>query len=215
MTMRRLIHIVTLCLGFLFVASAAVAATFPEASTPADIVIGRADAPVTIIEYGSVACPICARFDAQVMPALKAKYIDTGKARFIFRPMATGNPSIAMAGHLLARCSGDKAFDVVQAIMRAQPEMEGNGPPEAYENALPVFQRIASSVGLTEDQFKRCISDTGAIGLLSDAHQAAIAGGVDGTPTFFINGQELELDDFAIGEFDRVLIPLTTKHTNL
>ncbi len=212
--MRRLAYLLALVFG-LFAATAATAATFPEASTPTDIVVGRPDASVTIIEYGSVACPICARFDAAVMPALKAKYIDTGKARFIFRPMATGNPTVAFAGHLLARCSGDKAFDVVQAIMHAQAEMDGSGPPEAYENALPVFQRIARSVGLSDDRFKQCLTDQQAIGLLDAAHQAALDGGVAGTPTVYINGKELELDDFDIGEFDRVLVPLTTKQTDL
>jgi len=209
-----LVRLMTFCLGLLL-ATAASAATFPEASAPADIVVGRADAPVTIIEYGSVACPVCARFDASVMPALTAKYIATGKARFIYRPMATGNPTIAFAGHLLARCSGNKAFDVVQTIMHDQPEMDGSGPPEAYENALPVLQRIARSEGLTDDQFKACLTDPKAIDLLDAANQAAIAGGVNGTPTFYINGKELELDDFDIGEFDRILNPLTTKQTDL
>ncbi len=212
--MRRLACLLTLCFG-LFTAVAASAATFPEASTPTDIVVGRDNAPVTIIEYGSVACPICARFDASVMPALMTKYIDTGKARFIYRPMETGNPTVAFAGHLLARCSGAKAFDVVRTIMQAQPEMDGDGVPEAYENALPVLQRIAKSVGLSDDRFKQCLTDPAGIDLLDAAHQAAVAGGVDGTPTFYINGKALDLDDFDIGEFDRVLIPLTTKQTDL
>lgn len=212
--MRRLACLLAFAFG-LFTAAAASAATFPETSTPTDIVAGRDNAPVTIIEYGSVACPVCARFDAQVMPALTAKYIATGKVRFIFRPMATGNPTIAFAGHLLARCTGAKAFDVVETIMRAQPEMDGAGPPEAYQNALPVLQRIAGSVGLNDDQFKTCLTDPASIDLLDAANQAAMAGGVVGTPTFYINGKELELDGFDIGEFDRALAPLTTKQTDL
>ena len=55
-----------------------------------DMAIGRADAPVTVIEYASVTCPHCARWHTQVFPEFKRRYVDTGQVRFIFREMPTG-----------------------------------------------------------------------------------------------------------------------------
>ena len=50
-----------------------------------DIVEGAAAAPATIVEYASMTCSHCAAFHEKVWPALKAKYLDTGKAKFILR----------------------------------------------------------------------------------------------------------------------------------
>ena len=53
--------------------------------TPEDRVLGKADAPITIIEYGSLTCPHCAEFDRETLPKIKAAWIDTGKAKLVFR----------------------------------------------------------------------------------------------------------------------------------
>ena len=50
-----------------------------------DISMGNPKAKVTMIEYASVTCPHCARINNNVLPAFKAKYIDTGKVLYIFR----------------------------------------------------------------------------------------------------------------------------------
>ena len=69
-----------------------------------DLVLGKADAPVTIIEYASMTCPHCATFHKTTYPALKTKYIDTGKVRFIFREFPLDE--LAAAASMLARCAG-------------------------------------------------------------------------------------------------------------
>jgi protein-disulfide isomerase len=55
-----------------------------------DMVMGREHAPVTVIEYASVGCPHCAAWDAEVFPTLKARYIDSGRVRFVLREMPNG-----------------------------------------------------------------------------------------------------------------------------
>jgi protein-disulfide isomerase len=172
-----------------------------------DMSEGSPTAKVTVVEYASVACPICARVNQEVMPQFKAKYVDPGKVRYVYRPMMTGNPSVATAGHLLAQCAGkDKFFKVVDAIMRSQDQM--GGEQTGYSNARPVLLDIAKSVGLSEDQFTKCITDPKGIQAMNDINEQAIKAGVDATPTFFVNGKKMELQKGDITDFDNAIQPL-------
>jgi protein-disulfide isomerase len=175
--------------------------------TGTDMTMGSPQAKVKVVEYASVACPICAHVNETVFPAFKAKYIDTGKVYYIYRPMLTGNETVAAAGHLLARCSGkDKAFKVVDAIMRSQAEM--GGEETGYANARPVLQRIATSVGLSDDAFNKCIQDPKGLQELNDANATAMEKeGIKGTPTFVINGKKMDKIPQNIGEFDALIQP--------
>jgi protein-disulfide isomerase len=170
-----------------------------------DMSEGVPTAKVTVVEYASVACPICAVVNHDVMPAFKAKYVDPGKVRYVYRPMMTGDASVATAGHLLAQCAGkDKFFKVVDAVMRSQDQM--GGEQTRYANARPVLLDIAQSVGLSEDQFNTCITDPKAIQALNDENDAALKAGVEATPTFFINGKKIEGHDMA--DLDKAIQPL-------
>ncbi len=174
-----------------------------------DMSEGVPTAKVTVVEYASVACPICARVNQEIMPAFKAKYVDTGKVRYVYRPMMTGNESVATAGHLLAQCAGkDKFFKVVDAIMRSQDEMNQGGAPEQYVNARPVLLGIAQSAGLSEEQFSTCIQDPKGITALNDINEQALKDGVEATPTFFVNGKKMELHKGDITDFDAAIQPL-------
>ena len=133
----------------------ATSASFPPRFTAPQYVMGSPAAKVTVTEYASVACPHCAKFDAQVFPVLKAKYIDTGKVRFALREMLVGDEGmvqVAAAGFMLARCAGrDHYFQVVEAMYRAQPEIFEKGDLKG------VLTRIAKDNGLSEPQMEACI----------------------------------------------------------
>src|SRR5689334_20515922 len=83
---------------------------------PDDMQMGNPAAKVTVVEYASVGCPICGRWDKEVWPQFKAKYVDTGKVNYVFREMLVGGGAelaIGGNGFLLARCAGkDKYFTV-------------------------------------------------------------------------------------------------------
>jgi protein-disulfide isomerase len=164
--------------------------------TPADHVLGRADAPVTLIEYGSVACPACAAFNESVFPQIKANYIDTGKVRYVFRPMLTGVATIAVAGTRLAECAGkDKYFAVVDAMMRGQKDYYAWG--ESNIIAKPILNRIAAGFGFSEAAFNACASDPSGLQKLNSEHEAALDAGIRSTPSLFVNGKAVENHDLA------------------
>lgn len=178
------------------------------AASGEEMTLGEAKAPVTIIEYASVTCAHCAEFHKDVMPQLMSKYVATGKVRVVYREYLTPPHDVSAAGVLAARCSGkDKYFKVIDAIMRAQPEMFAGG---STENARPVLQRIAREVGgLSDDQFAKCVTDPDALARLqanvekyNDEHN------ITGTPAFIINGKQLHRTTGDIGDFDRALEPL-------
>jgi protein-disulfide isomerase len=160
------------------------------AVTADDMSLGNPAAKVTVIEYASAVCPHCARFNDDVFPAFKAKYIDTGRIHYVFREFLTPPPEVAAAAFLTARCAGkDKYFSVLDAEFHDQPQMFASGDPSAPRNTL---LRIAESAGMSEDQFNACISDDAAIKALNDRVQKYIdQDGIDSTPTFVINGKKL------------------------
>jgi len=173
--------------------------------------MGPADAKVTVIEYASVACPICGHVNETVMPEFKAKYIDSGKVRYVYRPMMTGNPAVAAAGHMLAECAGkDKYFTVIDQVMRSQEAM--GGEETGYANARPVLFSIGQSLGMSEDAFNKCITDEKGLKRLNDLNQQYMTkDGVNGTPTFVINGKKLDRIPLNIGDFDAALKPALSK----
>jgi protein-disulfide isomerase len=146
---------------------------------------GNPDAKITVIEYASASCSHCARWNEEVFPAFKAKYIDTGKVNFVYREMLTPPAQVAAASFLMARCAGkDKYFEVVDSVYRAQEEMFTTG------QFREVLLRIGQSAGLDEAKFNACVTDEAALKALNDrVEKNAKAFNVQGTPTFIVNGK--------------------------
>ncbi len=177
-------------------------AAAPQA--PADMAMGDPKAKVTIIEYGSVACPFCARFNETVLPDIKAKYVDTGKVRYVYRPMLTGVQSIAASGELMAECAGkDRYFSVVNAVMRGQHEFYAMGENDML--ARPVLLRIAASYGMDEKAFTACTTNKTAYSALITRYNGYLADGFRSTPSFVINGKPFEYKGGGLAEFDAAI----------
>jgi protein-disulfide isomerase len=150
---------------------------------------------VTVIEYGSVGCPICAEFNNTVFPEFKKTYIDTGKVRYVFREALTGNPALASSGFLLARCAGRaNYFKVTDAIFRSQSQMYEPGTENLRPDvAHAVLARIAQSVGISDAQMTKCLTDPAAIAALNArVDKYTRQDGVSATPTFIVNGSPFE-----------------------
>lgn len=166
-------------------------------AVPDDMTMGKANAPVTVIEYASVACPICGKWYRENWDTFKAKYIDTGKVKYVFREMLVGDSteeSIAAAGFLLARCAGkDKYFAVTDSIFKNQQDI--------YNDPRGGLLRIAQSMGMSEPQFDKCVNDSGALQALDKRVQDyATKDGVNSTPTFVINGKPMQAGYHSLDE---------------
>jgi protein-disulfide isomerase len=170
------------------------------AVTADDMSMGNPNAKVTIVEYASVACPHCARWNSEVFPAFKAKYVDTGKVRYVLREALTGDPSIAAAGFLTARCAGkNKYFSVVDDIYNAQDQMEQTGQPHQ------ILLNIARSAGLTEPQFEACITNDKALEALNARWESYMKLGFNSTPTFVINGRVYDKGEMPLLQLDAAI----------
>lgn len=192
-----------LCLA---IALAACQKARSDAVNAEDMSMGNPAAKVTMIEYASVSCPHCARFDMDVFPAFKAKYIDTGQVRYVAREALTGDPAIAAAGFLTARCAGkDKYFQVVDAIYHAQQEMFTSGEPHA------VLLNIARSAGLTDARFDSCIKDDAALKALNARWEHYVKDdNINATPTFVINGKVYNKGEMSLPELDKAVAEAKT-----
>lgn len=151
-----------------------------------DMALGAPEgARVTVIEYASITCSHCAQWQAAVWPGFKARYVDTNKVRYIFREFPTQPVDVATAGFLVARCAGpDRYFDVIHELMARQAELLGGGPPRT------LLLDVATRAGLSEAQFRTCLADPEAVARVDARVRAGLAAGVDGTPTFFVNGEK-------------------------
>ena len=150
-----------------------------------DNVLGEATAPITIVEYASMSCPHCADFHKRVFPELKTKYIDTGKARMIFREFPLNPPAQTVA--MLARCVGPMRYNAFVATMfERQDEWLTN------DDFLGKVQGLSKQMGFTDDSFKKCITDPVLLKGINDSRERGDKFGVNSTPTFFVNGVKLK-----------------------
>ncbi|WP_138511678.1 thioredoxin domain-containing protein [Maricaulis alexandrii] len=152
--------------------------------------LGNPDAPVTIIEYASVACGACAQFHNTVYPTLE-EYIEAGQLRFVLREMITGSPQFAIAGFSLAHCvPEDQYFDMVDLLFQQQGAIFQAA--QTRGSARNQYLAIARSMGLSEDEFVACLNNEEINQSIVDAHDRAADDGITGTPQFLINGELLE-----------------------
>lgn len=198
---RPLLQAVAVALGLAFSPLAALAADVP-AVTAADRVLGRADAPVTVIEYASFTCSHCADWTNEVLPTFKARYIDTGKVRLVFRDMPTSPPQVAATAAAIGRCAApDRFFDVARHFMAAQAAaFASGGVRDWYLGAVAVS-------GRTQPQIEACLAEPATQQALERDVQAAIDAGVTGTPTFFVNGKRTS--DHTLEALAAAIDPLT------
>lgn len=147
--------------------------------------MGGVDATVTLIEYVSPTCPHCASFHMTVLPRLKEDYIDTGRIRFIARPFRRNVLDLAV--FMVAEASGEQYNEVLGAYMETQ------GVWAASENPRQAIFEIAQQYGFTQESFEDVLTDEDLLAAIEATREQALNQfGLQGTPTFYINGQRFE-----------------------
>ena len=166
-----------------------------------EISIGKPNAQITIIEYASMTCGHCGRFHRDLLPQVKAKYIDTGAARLLVREFPLGK--VALAASMLPRCvSSDKSYDFIETLFARQQLWLQKG------NIRPRLVRISKEFGMTESTLDSCLQDDSLVEKVMSSRQRAVEEfGVKSTPTFFINGKPL-VGPQSIVEFDKIIQPM-------
>ncbi|WP_417488091.1 thioredoxin domain-containing protein [Maricaulis sp.] len=153
--------------------------------------LGSPDAPVTMIEYASVACGHCATWHNEVYPMLESDYIETGQVRFVLREMITGSAQFAIAGFSLAHCvPEDRYYDMVDLLFQQQNAIFQAAQTQG--SARNQYLAIARSMGMSEADFTQCLSDETITQDILDANDRAGAEGITGTPRFIFNGEMLD-----------------------
>ena len=159
------------------------------APLPTDHTFGNPNAKVTVIEYASPTCPVCANFMINFYPKLKSDYIDTGKILYVYRVFLRG-PDDAVA-EKLARCMPkDKYLSFHDMLFRNQSKWDyefGIPSPDGVHAALV---QLAGEAGMSSADADRCIASTKDEDAISKVGEDGVAKyQVNATPTFVVNGQ--------------------------
>jgi protein-disulfide isomerase len=184
---RRRFLLSSTAFAALALASPAFAASVEELNKPpalGDMSLGPADAKVTVIEYASATCPHCATFHKETFGTLKAEYIDTGKIRFIFREFPLNDA--ALAAFMIARAAPKESYFPLIDIFFATLETW------ARDNWGEGLFNIARQAGFTREKFDATLKDESLAKGIIEIKDKGAEFGVNGTPTFFINGEMLD-----------------------
>lgn len=163
------------------------AVTTPDAAAVEvqDFSLGDPAAAVKITEYASFTCPHCANFHATVWKDLKTNYIDTGKVYFTYREVYFDRYGLWAA--MMARCGGEmRYFGIVDVLFDTQKEWAASEDPNVTVENL---KKIGRSVGMDDATLDACMKDAAtAEAMVARFETNMKADGIEGTPTFMING---------------------------
>jgi protein-disulfide isomerase len=187
--------LLALCLAL---AGPASAASLMQPDGVPDRFIGASQAPFTLIVYSAPTCPPCIRFEEQVLPVLKARYVDTGRLRITVRPVV--NNALDGAMLLIADASGPMRREATLAHCRAKrAEILG------AKDRGKALRDIAAQCGVEGAAYDRAMKNSDHLQALRRlTAQAYNEFSVMGTPSFFLNGEELRYDG-TIVSFSRYL----------
>lgn len=167
--------------------------------------MGNPEAPVKLVEYGSLSCPHCAEFEEQGVPTLRDKYVKSGQVSWEFRTylLFPTDPGVS----LLLNCqSQDAFFPSVEQLYKDQRNWIGRlqAMPADQQQALRTMTPresagiVARAAGLDEffrqrgmpsAQIQSCLSDPAGLEKVAEIKRKGDEAGVNGTPSFFINGK--------------------------
>lgn len=162
-----------------------------------DVVEGKDNAPVAIVEYASMTCSHCAAFHHEVFPTLKQNYIETGRVKFVLREFPLD--PLATAAFMLARNAGDRRDAVIDLLFAQQKNWAFTDRP------LDGLAAVLKQTGLGQEAFQAALKDQQLYENINKIRERAVEKfGVNSTPTFFINGEKYN-GEISIADLDRII----------
>ncbi|MEI7643476.1 MAG: thioredoxin domain-containing protein [Chloroflexales bacterium] len=176
-----------------------------SAATPVTAAIGRtADghyykgnpkASIKVTEYGDFQCPSCAFYEKSLAPIIDRDYVNTGKVQFIYHEMPLTMHRNSQVSAEASRCAGDQD----QAKYWQMHEMLFLNQDQWAEISSPatIFSSYAGQLGLSRSTFDNCLSSGANRQVIGESAQTAEAAGISATPTFDVNGQQVDASQLA------------------
>ncbi len=149
--------------------------------------IGKADAPITMVEFSDFQCPLCGKFFRENWEMLKNEYIDTGKVKYVFKHFPLSFHANAQPAALASDCALEqqKFWEMHDQLYRNQTEWSDQS------DASISFRKYAEKLGLNLTQFNQCMESKKYQAAITSDRQEGQKNGISGTPTFIINGEKL------------------------
>lgn len=175
---------------------------------------GNPEAPIRLVEYGSLTCPACANFAVAGMPALREDYVNSGRVSYELRSAPIHGAIDLVLTRVLECAPKESAHPLAEQIWAnldaVVTPVQANAPALEQAMGLPENQRFVAFAdraglldffaarGVSRDQATQCLSDPAPMTALADRLQAQMEkDGVAGTPTFFLNGNRIDETDWA------------------
>ena len=148
-------------------------------------ILGAAEAPLTIIEYASMTCPHCAEFHKSTLPGVKENWIESGRARLVYRHFPLDG--LALRAAALAEClEGDSFFGFIDLLFSTQQTWSRSSDP------IAALQNLAKQAGMSAEKSRACLEDDETITrILVQRKEASEAFEITSTPSFVVNGKKL------------------------
>ena len=153
-----------------------------------DRVLGKATAPLTVIEYASMTCPHCAHLHEDVMPSIKSDWIDTGKVKLIYRDFPTNPVGMAVGVGMITQCAPkEQYFPILGLLFKAQDRWLHSQDP------LSEIKRTVGLAGLTPGDVDTCLKrEELGNAIQARAEEGLKQYGISSTPTLVVDGKRYE-----------------------
>ena len=185
--------------AFLFVSAGVWSAPPSPEQALKERVLGDPDAPIEIVEYSSLTCTHCRHFHIEILPELKKNYLDTGRAKLVYRDFPFDQLGLMAA--ILARCAPPpRYFQFLDVLFQNQEKWSRDADP------VKALARIGTLGGLSESDFRACAENRTIVdGVLQTRLEAGNRYQVNSTPTFIINGEKRIVGSQPYKVFDDLL----------
>lgn len=166
------------------------------ATSTGELVIGKADAGIAIIEYGDYKCPKCNDFHQKAGKDIRREWVDSGKAKIVFRPYPLFGEDSGLALYA-SFCAAEQGkfsayHDKMFSYMYSNFYSKGNYDAATQKLFSPEkLGELAGEAGLDATAFTTCAGGRTHADAYNTAVDAAAADSVQGTPTLIIDGQKI------------------------